>query len=146
MWGVGLKRVKSLEGHGEVNEVERDSTANIGLVYGIDHGNHVDITGFVDSNYAKDLDKGRSITSYAFLVQGCVISWNANGQHVEALFNYRAEYMALTEAVTEAIMAKAKTVKVLKVDTKHNAADALMKVVPGLKLQHCLELLNVGVG
>ncbi|GKC17985.1 retrovirus-related pol polyprotein from transposon TNT 1-94 [Tanacetum coccineum] len=25
-------------------------------------------------------------------------------------------------------------------------ADALTKVVPGLKLQHCLELLNVGVG
>ncbi|GJR14238.1 retrovirus-related pol polyprotein from transposon TNT 1-94 [Tanacetum coccineum] len=41
---------------------------------------------------------------------------------------------------------KAKTVKVLKVGTKHNNVDALMKVVPGLKLQDCLELLNVGVG
>nr|GEY67132.1 glucose-methanol-choline oxidoreductase, FAD/NAD(P)-binding domain protein [Tanacetum cinerariifolium] len=41
---------------------------------------------------------------------------------------------------------EAKTVKVLKVGTKHNAADALTKLVPGLKLQHCLELLNVGVG
>ncbi|GJZ66601.1 hypothetical protein Tco_0623297 [Tanacetum coccineum] len=41
---------------------------------------------------------------------------------------------------------EAKTVKVLKVGTEHNAADALTKVVPGLKLQHCLELLNVGVG
>nr|GEX66619.1 retrovirus-related Pol polyprotein from transposon TNT 1-94 [Tanacetum cinerariifolium] len=34
-------------------------TANVGLVYGKNHGNHVDITGFVDSDYAKDLDKGR---------------------------------------------------------------------------------------
>ncbi|GKB22482.1 hypothetical protein Tco_0861883, partial [Tanacetum coccineum] len=41
---------------------------------------------------------------------------------------------------------EAKTVKVLKVSTEHNDADALTKVVPGLKLQHCLELLNVGIG
>nr|GEW81022.1 hypothetical protein [Tanacetum cinerariifolium] len=38
---------------------------------------------------------------------------------------------------------EAKTVKVLKVGTEHNGVDALTKVVPGLKLQHCLELLNV---
>ncbi|GJV75109.1 zinc finger MYM-type protein 1-like protein [Tanacetum coccineum] len=37
---------------------------------------------------------------------------------------------------------KAKTVKVLKVGTEHNAADALTKVVTGRKLQHCLELLK----
>ncbi|GKE52350.1 hypothetical protein Tco_1487506, partial [Tanacetum coccineum] len=41
---------------------------------------------------------------------------------------------------------EAKTVKVLKVGTEHNAPDDLTKVVPGLKFQHCLELLNVGVG
>ncbi|GKD78838.1 hypothetical protein Tco_1341459 [Tanacetum coccineum] len=41
---------------------------------------------------------------------------------------------------------EAKTVKVLKMGTEHNAADALTKVTPGLKLQHCLEFLNVGVG
>ncbi|GJU43342.1 zinc finger, CCHC-type containing protein [Tanacetum coccineum] len=38
---------------------------------------------------------------------------------------------------------EAKAVKVLKVGTEHNAADALTKVVPGHKLQHCLELLSV---
>nr|GEV05530.1 retrotransposon protein, putative, Ty1-copia subclass [Tanacetum cinerariifolium] len=41
---------------------------------------------------------------------------------------------------------EAKTVEVLKVGTEHNAADALTKVVPGHKLQHCLELLSVGIG
>ncbi|GKD80071.1 hypothetical protein Tco_1342692 [Tanacetum coccineum] len=41
---------------------------------------------------------------------------------------------------------EAKAVKVLKVGTEHNAADALTKVVPGHKLQHCLELLSVGIG
>nr|GEX34471.1 retrovirus-related Pol polyprotein from transposon TNT 1-94 [Tanacetum cinerariifolium] len=47
------------------------------------------------------------------------------------------------EAVKEVF--EAKTVKVSKVGTEHNAADALTNVVPGLKLQYCLELLNVGV-
>nr|GEX73138.1 retrovirus-related Pol polyprotein from transposon TNT 1-94 [Tanacetum cinerariifolium] len=147
-------------------------------------------------NYAKDPDKGRSITGYAFLVQGCVVSWKATLQHVVALSTTEAEYIALTEAVKEAIWLKglleelgvelnrvtvncdnqgaihlsrnhvfhertkhinvqyhfirevleAKTVEVLKVGTEHNAADALTKVVPGHKLQHCLELLSVGIG
>nr|GFA15475.1 retrovirus-related Pol polyprotein from transposon TNT 1-94 [Tanacetum cinerariifolium] len=50
-------------------------TANVGLVYGINHGNHVDVIGFIDSDYAKDPNK-------------------------------EAEYMALTEAVKEAICLK----------------------------------------
>nr|GEV81329.1 retrotransposon protein, putative, Ty1-copia subclass [Tanacetum cinerariifolium] len=49
-----------------------EGTANMGLVYGIDHGNHVDVTGFVNSDYAKDPDKRRSITGYAFLVQEAI--------------------------------------------------------------------------
>ncbi|GJS24484.1 retrovirus-related pol polyprotein from transposon TNT 1-94 [Tanacetum coccineum] len=36
-------------------------TANVGLVYGTDRGNHVDVTGFIDSDYAKDPDKGREV-------------------------------------------------------------------------------------
>nr|GEX11890.1 hypothetical protein [Tanacetum cinerariifolium] len=41
---------------------------------------------------------------------------------------------------------EAKMVKVLKVGTEHNDADALTKVIPRRKLQHCLDLLSVGVG
>ncbi|GJW94643.1 zinc finger, CCHC-type containing protein [Tanacetum coccineum] len=156
-------------------------TSNVGLVYGTDRGNHVDVTGFIDSDYAKDLDKR------------CVVSWKATLQHVVALSTIEVEYMALTKAVKEAIwlrglleelgvelnivtvncdnqgaihlsrncvfherakhisvrhhfireVLEAKTVKVLKVDTKHIVADGLTKVVPGLKLQHCLEFLSV---
>ncbi|GKA51326.1 hypothetical protein Tco_0744522 [Tanacetum coccineum] len=171
-------------------------TGNVGLMYGTDHSNHVDVTGFVDSDYAKDPNKGRSITGYTFLVQGCVVSWKATLQHVVALSTTEAEYMALTKAVKEAIwlrglleelvvklnnvvvncdnqgvihlscnhvfhertkhtnvryhfireVLKAKTVEVMKVSIKHNAADAFTKVVPGLQLQHCLELLSVDIG
>lgn len=156
----------------------------------------MDVTSFVDSDYAKDPDKGRFITCYAFLVQGCVVSWQATLQHVVVLLTIEAEYMALKEAVKEAIwlrglleelgvelntvavncdnqgaihlsrnhvfhertkhinvcyhfireVLEAKTVEVLKMGTEHNVADALTKVVPGLKFQHCFELLSVGVG
>nr|GEV45563.1 retrovirus-related Pol polyprotein from transposon TNT 1-94 [Tanacetum cinerariifolium] len=41
---------------------------------------------------------------------------------------------------------EAKTVEVLKVGAEHNDVDGLTKVVPGHKLQHCLELLSVGIG
>ncbi|GKF27784.1 hypothetical protein Tco_0094126 [Tanacetum coccineum] len=33
-------------------------TAKVGLVYGTNRGNHVYLTGFVDSDYANDPDKG----------------------------------------------------------------------------------------
>nr|GEU95423.1 retrovirus-related Pol polyprotein from transposon TNT 1-94 [Tanacetum cinerariifolium] len=171
-------------------------TANVGLVYGTNCGNHIDVISFVDSDYSKDPNKGRSMTGYAFLIQGCVVSWKAMLQHVVALSTTKAEYIAFTDAVKEAIwlrglleelgielntvaancdnqraihlswkhvfhertkhinvryhfireVLEAKTVKVLKVDTEHNVADALTKMKPELKLQHWLELLNVDIG
>ncbi|GJZ51434.1 retrovirus-related pol polyprotein from transposon TNT 1-94 [Tanacetum coccineum] len=80
--------------------------ANPGLVYGRDQGKHVDVDVFVDTDYTKDPDKGRSITGYVFMVHGCVVSWKATLQHVVALSTTEAEYMALTEAVKESIWLK----------------------------------------
>nr|GEY15600.1 retrotransposon protein, putative, Ty1-copia subclass [Tanacetum cinerariifolium] len=71
-----------------------------------DQRKHVDVDGFVDADYAKDPDKGRSITGYVFMVHGCVESWKATLQHVVALSITEAEYMALTEAVMESIWLK----------------------------------------
>ncbi|GKC23549.1 hypothetical protein Tco_1025699 [Tanacetum coccineum] len=73
------------------------------LVYGTYRGNHVVITFFVDSYYAKDLDNGRCITHYEFLVHGCVISWKATLQHIMALLTTKTKYMAVKEVVKEAI-------------------------------------------
>nr|GEX83780.1 retrovirus-related Pol polyprotein from transposon TNT 1-94 [Tanacetum cinerariifolium] len=76
---------------------------NVGLVYGRDQGKHVDVDGFVDANYVKDPNNGRSITGYVFMVHGCVVSWKATLKHVVALSTTEALYMALTEAVKEII-------------------------------------------
>nr|GEV49951.1 hypothetical protein [Tanacetum cinerariifolium] len=169
---------------------------------GFDRGLQTYVQVFMDFDYTM----GRSITRYGFMILGCAGSLKANLQHMEALSTTKAgymtfteawkKYMALTEAVKEAIwlrglleelgvelnrvtvncdnqgaihlsrnhvfyerskyinvryhfireVLEAKKVKVLKVGTEHNVADALMKVVPGHKLQHCLELLSVGIG
>ncbi|KAG9453140.1 hypothetical protein H6P81_006044 [Aristolochia fimbriata] len=38
--------------------------------------------GYVDSDYAGDLDRRRSITGYVFTLAGCSVSWKATLQHV----------------------------------------------------------------
>ncbi|GKA92497.1 hypothetical protein Tco_0814422 [Tanacetum coccineum] len=78
-------------------------TTNVGLVYGTNHGNHVDVTGFVDSDYAKDPDKEVGIWPYG----GCEGSYLAK----ETLGRVRQEVL------------KAKTVKSSKGGYEHNAAD-----------------------
>nr|GFA20268.1 hypothetical protein [Tanacetum cinerariifolium] len=78
----------------------------IGLVYGRCQGKHVDVDGYMDADYAKDLDKGRLVTGYVFMVHGCVVSWKATLQHVVALSTTEAEYMALTKSVKESIWLK----------------------------------------
>ncbi|GJV61588.1 retrovirus-related pol polyprotein from transposon TNT 1-94 [Tanacetum coccineum] len=88
--------------------------------------------GFVDSDYAKDLDKEVEYKDLTKIVKEVI--W------LKGLL----EELSLT--LWQLIVFEAKMVKVLKVGTEHNVVDALTKVVPGRKLQHCLELLNVGIG
>ena len=42
------------------------------------------LVGYVDSDYAADLDKRRSLTGYVFTVGGCAVSWKATLQVVVA--------------------------------------------------------------
>jgi ATP-binding cassette subfamily B (MDR/TAP) protein 1 len=51
----------------------------------------------VDSDYAGDLDKRRSLTGYVFTVGDCAVSWRATLQPVVAQ-STEAEYMAIAEA------------------------------------------------
>lgn len=64
------------------------------------------VEGFCDADYASDLDRRRSVTGYVFQVGGNTISWRSGLQHIVALSTTESEYMALTEAVKEAIWLK----------------------------------------
>ncbi|KAH9743695.1 hypothetical protein KPL70_003390 [Citrus sinensis] len=77
-------------------------TANHGILYGGSESNSCQVSEFVDSDFAADLDKRRSITGYVFILNGGAVSWKASLQSVVALSTTEAEYIALTEAVKEA--------------------------------------------
>jgi hypothetical protein len=60
------------------------------------------IIGYVDSDFAGDLDKRRSLTGYVFTIGGCAVSWKTTLQSTVALSTTEAEYMAVAEACKEA--------------------------------------------
>ena len=49
-------------------------TTDVGLVFERGRGLG-ELVGYVDSDYTEDLDKRRSLTSYLFTLDSCVISW-----------------------------------------------------------------------
>ncbi|KAH9800560.1 hypothetical protein KPL71_000707 [Citrus sinensis] len=60
-------------------------TQQYGLVYGKSAGKVAGLYGYVDSDYAGDLDRKRSLTGYMFFLDGCLVNWKASLQHVVAL-------------------------------------------------------------
>ena len=151
------------------------------------------LLGYVDSDYAGDLDRRRSLTGYLFMLNGCAVNWKATLQSVVALSTTEAEYTAATEAVKEALWLKGlvtelglnqksvsvycdsssaihlsknpahheKTkhidiklhfirnevsrgaVKMVKLHTDENPADAFTKVIPVAKFRACLDLAGL---
>lgn len=92
---------------------------NIKLVY--ERGNYINLlSGYVDSDWGgNDLNDRRSTTGYLFkLFDRCTICWNTKRQASVAASPTEAEYMALFEAVREALwlrsLAKGLNIDVLK--------------------------------
>jgi len=166
-------------------------TIDIGLVFKKDVTGKQECVGYVESDYAGDLDKRWSTTVYVFTLSQAPVSWRSTLQSIVALSTTKAEYMAMTEAMKEAIwlqglldlridqhllkincdsmstiyLAKnqvyhARTkhidvrfhfvreildegdIQLQKIHTKENPIDMLTKVVTGVKLAHCKELLH----
>jgi len=67
-----------------------------------DHGKK-ECTGYVDSDYAGELDKRRSTTGYVFTLSQEAVSWRCALQSTMTLLTTDAKYMALTGAVKETI-------------------------------------------
>nr|GEV72910.1 retrovirus-related Pol polyprotein from transposon TNT 1-94 [Tanacetum cinerariifolium] len=134
-------------------------TADVGLVYARDQGKHVYVDGFVDADYAKDPDKGRSITGYVFMAEYMALTehvkesiWlkelliklgvnlrsvvlncdNQSSIHLSrnAMFHERTKHINVRYHFIRKIM-ESKEIKVAKICTKDNAAGAFTKVVPG---------------
>ena len=66
-------------------------------------GKVLDIHGFVDADWAGDLDQRRSTSGYVFNLFGGAISWMIKKQSIVALSTRKAEYMAATHAIMEAV-------------------------------------------
>ena len=78
-------------------------TIDVGLVFKKDSTSNQECVGYVDSDYAGDLDKRRSITGYVFTLSQAPMSWRSILLFTVALSSAEAEYMAMTEAMKEVI-------------------------------------------
>ncbi|XP_060210257.1 secreted RxLR effector protein 161-like [Lycium barbarum] len=81
-------------------------SSNVGLTFCEMRSEGFSTLGYVDSDFAGDLDRRRSTTGYIFTLAGNVISWKATLQSIVALSTTEAEYMAAAAAVKEAIWLK----------------------------------------
>eukprot|EP00253_Pinus_taeda_P034798 PITA_34798 len=80
-------------------------TSNYGLCYqGRPRLDKVlNIRGFVDVDWARDLDQRRSTSGYVFSLFGGAVNWMSKKQSVVALSTTEAEYMAATHASKEVV-------------------------------------------
>jgi len=56
------------------------------------------LVGYVDADFAGDLDKRRSLIGYVLTLFGCKVSWKAQLQPVVALSTTEAKYVASWKA------------------------------------------------
>jgi hypothetical protein len=65
-----------------------------------------ELVGYVDSDFAANLDKRRSLTGYVFTIGGCAVSWRACLQPTIAQTTIEAEYIAVCDVCKEAVWLK----------------------------------------
>ncbi|XP_038889198.1 secreted RxLR effector protein 161-like [Benincasa hispida] len=87
-------------------------TSDVGLVYG--NCTECLVTGYSDSNYARDVDSRRSMTGYVFTLGGSIVSWKATLQPTVTCSTTEAEYMALIEVAKEGIWLRGCKISLLK--------------------------------
>lgn len=81
------------------NAVIRDVAAAVGGDLVLPTSLH----GYVDASWAEDLDTRRSQTGYVFCYGNAAVSWNSHLQRLVTMSSTEAEYVALGDAVKEAL-------------------------------------------
>uniref|UniRef100_A0A2N9FGL6 CCHC-type domain-containing protein n=1 Tax=Fagus sylvatica TaxID=28930 RepID=A0A2N9FGL6_FAGSY len=80
-------------------------TAEHGILFSRQPGTN-SVVGYVDADYAGEVDDRRSTTCYVFTISGGPICWKSTLQSIVAMSTTEAEYMAVAEAAKEALWLK----------------------------------------
>uniref|UniRef100_A0A2N9HC61 Integrase catalytic domain-containing protein n=1 Tax=Fagus sylvatica TaxID=28930 RepID=A0A2N9HC61_FAGSY len=80
-------------------------TAKHGILFSRQLGTN-SIVGYVDADYAGEVDDRRSTTGYVFTLSGGPICWKSTLQSIVAMSTTEAEYMAVAEAAKKALWLK----------------------------------------
>ena len=75
-------------------------TLDVALCYG---GSDFTVKGYVDSDFASDLNKRKSTSGYVFTLAGKAVSWVSKLQTIVALSTTEAKNMAATQACKEVV-------------------------------------------
>lgn len=78
---------------------------SLSLVYNASKSKELTV-GYVDADWAGDVEDRKSTTGYIFSVYGSVISWSCRKQSSVALSSTEAEYVALSCAITKSVWLK----------------------------------------
>lgn len=90
---IGVKRIlRYLKG-----------TLSYGLVFSHSQSDDFSLHGYSDADWAGDIDTRKSTSGYIFRLGPSTISWRSNKQSIVALSTTEAEYVALCQAVQEAV-------------------------------------------
>ena len=66
-------------------------------------GASLKLQGYVDADFAGDIDSRKSTTGFVFILGGITISWVSNLQKIVTLSTTKAKYVTVTEAGNEMI-------------------------------------------
>ncbi|PHT70813.1 hypothetical protein T459_25917 [Capsicum annuum] len=96
------------------------------LMYVMFGRNRDGVIEYVDSDFAEDHDKRRSLTGYVFTIDQI---FHERTKHIDLWYHFVREIIARGDIV------------VSKISTHDNPADMMTKTLPSAKFEHCLDLI-----
>ena len=81
-------------------------TKDYGVILTRSENKVLKVTAYVDSNYASDWDTRKSVTGYVVYINGNIVAWKSKSQKCVTLSSTEAEYVALSQCVSEVIYVK----------------------------------------